>query len=341
MIRRPLAAAAALSLLLSALTPSARADEGDDDCGGTGWILDVPECSAVGSTVTVVMRGPEEVAGRFFASLGEGPIPTSCGTLCLDVPFLVDLPFVLDREGRFEFETELPEDPELIGIVVYAQFITCKPEPGVSNQAALEIIADLAPGDFVTYTQQELGVNCEGFGGPACRVEEWFDVLFPNGLILGDQDGPDGDDEWSIVFTSPAAIAKFLPEDGPISELDGDAVDPVESPGGAFVGHLLAAKLNYALDQAGAYDDLKLRVPKKIGDLIFKKNVNRDLIGWPVDEYIEVCDLALSGALGEGDLDLDGDGELDAFLTDLSDALKEINENFKGGGVDLGSLRYR
>lgn len=333
----PTGAFAAAPATLAA--PAARPDQGDCD-GDNGWRLELPECSAVGSTVTVCMQGPANAIGGFYASLGDGPTRTNCGILCLDFPPIVAVQFQFDGEGNYCLEDELPEDLELIGTVIYAQFLTCKPA-GVSNQASLEIIEDLAPGDFVTFKQDALGVNCEGLGGPACRVEEWFDLLFPNGVILGDQDGVDGDGEFAIVFTSPSAIAKFLPDDGPVAELASDLVDPVETPAGEFAAELLAAKLNWALDQAGAYDDLKLRTPKKLGDLELKRGVNRDLIGYTVAEMIAICDLALSGALGEGDLDINGDGELDAYLTDLSDALKEINKNFDSGGVNLGNLKYR
>jgi hypothetical protein len=331
--------ASASLLLLSA--PAAIAAPDNCDTGSPGFVLDMPVMAAVGATVTVAMEGPAHAAGRFLASLGEGPIKLKGFWLCLDAPFLVDVPFFFDAGGKYSFEDVLPEDPSLIGIVVYSQFLTFKPDSGTSKQTSLEIVAGLAPGDFVTYDQKELGVNCEGFGGPACILEQWFDVLFPNGLILGDQDGPDGDTEYCVVFTSPRAIAKFLPDTGPVGPLTGDLVDPLETPAGELVAQLLVARLNYALDQAGAYDALKLRDPLKIGDLLFAKNVNRDLFGWEVGAVVDVIDLALSGALGEGDLDLDGDGELDAYLTDLSDALSELNQNFKSGGIDLGSLKYR
>ena len=345
--RTVLAAAAAFAAATTVHAPTSLAapttarTSGAECDGRPGWRLEIPACAAVGSAVTVCMTGPANDIGAFYASLGQGPTVTNCGTLCLDFPPVVDLRFAFDAAGSYCFEAELPEDPELIGTIVYAQFVTCKPNRGVSNQVALEIIADLAPGAFVTFQQRALGVNCEGFGGPACRVEEWFDVLFPNGVILGDQDGVDGDGEFAIVFTSPSAIARFLPDDGPVAELDGDLVDPVETLAGEFAAELLAATLNFALDQIGAYDDLKLRVPKKLGDLVLKSGVNRDLFGYSIAEMIEICDLALSGALGEGDLDINGDGELDAYLTDLSDALKEINKNFDSGGVNLGNLKYR
>ena len=333
-----LPAFASASLLLSA--PAAMPDNCDQ--GSPGFVLGMPVMAAIGATVTVAMEGPAHAAGRFMASLGEGPIKLPGFWICLDAPFLVDLPFFFDGEGKHSFEDVLPDDPALVGIVVYSQFITFRPNAGTSKQAALEIIPPLAPGDFVTFEQDLMGVNCEpDWDSPACILEEWFDRLFPNGVILGDQDGPDGDNEWSVVFTSPKAIAKFLPESGPIAELTGDLVDPTSTPAGELVAQLLVAKINRALDESGAYDELKLRDPLRLADLIYVANVNPDIFGWAAGSFIDVCDVALSGALGTGDLDIDGDGKLDAFLTDLSDALGELNKNFDSGGVNLGSLKYR
>lgn len=315
---------------------------GGADCSGTpGYVLDMPTCAAIGSTVDVCLTGPANAFGTLFASLGQGPTPTKCGTLCLDFPALLDVPFLFDAEGHWCFETLLPEDVELVGTVIYAQFMVCKPDAGVSNQASLEIIDDLAVGDFVTFTQEEIGVRCEGFGGPACRLADAFSQLFPGGIVLGDQDGIDGDGEYAIVFTSADAVAKFLPDHGPIAPLEGDVVDPLETPAGAFAAELLTAKINFALDLAGNYDDLKRRDCRRLGDLEIARGVNRDLIGFEVADFIAVCDLALSGALGEGDLDVNGDGELDAYLGDLSDALNTINKNFDTGGINLGNMKYR
>ena len=345
MHRRLRTAFAAASLLFpAAVARGSTSGGGGPECDGRpGWDLALPVMSAVGSTVTVDMRVTAPFAsGRFFASMEQGAIKTPSGWLCLELPFVVDLPFFFDAAGEHAFDGELPDDPALIGLVVYAQFLTFKPDAGVSNLSQLEIIADLAPGDFVTYEQDLMGVNCEpDWDSPACILEEWFDRLFPNGVILGDQDGPDGDSEWSVVFTSPKAIAKFLPDSGPIAELTGDLVDPTSTPAGELVAQLLVAKINRALDDAGAYDELKLRDALRLADLIYVANVNPDIFGFAAGPFIDVCDLALSGALGTGDLDINGDGDLDAYLTDLSDALGELNKNFDSGGVNLGSMKYR
>src|SRR5688572_2543451 len=119
-----LPAFASASLLLSA--PAALPDNCDH--GFPGFVLDVPVMAAIGATVTVSMEGPAHAAGRFLASLGEGPIKLKGFWLCLDAPFLVDLPFFFDAEGKSSFEDVLPDDPALIGVVVYSQFLTFKPD---------------------------------------------------------------------------------------------------------------------------------------------------------------------------------------------------------------------
>lgn len=328
-----------LALAAFAFAP-AEATAADDGCGGSpGLLLELPPCAAIKSTFTVCLTGPDDQPGALFASLGLGPTPTKYGTLCLDFPPLVDLRFTFDGLGRFCFDTELPYDPELVGLILNAQFIVCDPDPGLSNLASIEIVDELAAGDFVSYTQDgELGIHCEEQGGPSCLIEENFATLFPNGVILGDQDGVDGDGEWSIVLTTPDAVAKFLAQTGAIGPLVGDLVDPKTTPAGEFAGELLAAKLNLALDEAGLFDPLKNRDCFALGDLVIAGGVDEGLIGISVRDLIAQADLALSGAAILGPQD---DSDPAATLGDLSDALKEINRNFDSGGVNLGCLKYR
>jgi hypothetical protein len=156
--------------------------------------------------------------------------------LCLDFPPLFNLRFDFDGNGSHCFDTSVPYDPELVGLILYAQFIVCDPDPGVSNQRSLEIVDELAAGDFVTCTQDgELGIHCkeDNADGPACLLADHFATLFPDGVILGDQDGVDGDASLAIVLTSPDAVAKFLPQKGAIGPLDADYTDPKTTPAGS------------------------------------------------------------------------------------------------------------
>jgi len=331
---RPISILLAGSLLLPA--PRAFADDCDGD---PDKILELPATAARGETILVSLHGPAGEMGLFLASTGEGPTPTKYGTLCLDLPAFFTLPFRFDENGEFSFEVDIPCDVEIIGVTVYAQFLTCnKPNRGVSNQVAITFTDGLCVGDMVTYTPGGWGVECHGHNA-GCLLEEWFDVLFPEGITLGDQDGADGDDEYSLHFTSAAAVTAFLPAGGKPDLLTEDATDPTDSSAGEFAGALLAAKINVAMDEAGFFDDLKERDDLQLLDLIFDNGVNVDLIGLSVREVIDICDLAISGALGDGDLDIDGDGDPDSTLSDLASSLSGLNENFDNGGVNLGKLR--
>ncbi len=337
-LRAALAAGTLALTALAGLAAPLHADEGD---GSGELLLEMPDCAPLNSTVTVCMTGPDDEPGALLVSLGDGPTPTKYGVLCLDLPALVDLRFAFDGNGSYCFDAEIPYDPVLVGLVLYAQFIVCDPDPGVSNQLSIEIVEELTVGDFVTYTQDsELGIRCEeeDQGGPACLLADNFATLFPNGVILGDQDGDDDDGSWAIVLTTADAVAKFLAQTGAIGPLDADYVDPKTTPTGAMAGELLAAKLNLALDASGLLDPLKRRDCFVVGDLILAEG-GEELVGLTVLEIIAEADAAL--AAGSGLLGPQGDSDPAGTLGDLSDALKEINKNFDSGGINLGNLRFR
>jgi hypothetical protein len=313
----------------------------EGDCeGAQGLFLDLPPVVTLGETFTVCMQGPPNVYGLFLASTGQGPIESKWGTLCLDLPLLESMVFQFDENGEFCFDCEVDCDVDLIGFTGYAQFVVNKPCPLASNQASLTIEDGICVGDYFSYTPGAYGADCHG-DNPACTLEEWFDVLFPDGIKLGDQDGPDGgaDGEYTLHFTSLQAVKDFLPGGGPPAHLTGDEIDPKSSSAGNFASALLAAKINQALDDAGALDDRKLRPDRKLTDLLFAANVNPDLFDLSVMTVIDICDLAISGILGDGDLDIDLDGDQDSTLSDLTGALNGLNENFDNGTVNRGSLK--
>src|SRR5262249_20373263 len=47
----------------------------------------------------------------------------------------------------------------------------------------------IGTGDFETFTQGGWGAICHG-GNPGCLRDAHFDEVFPDGLVLGDPDGP-------------------------------------------------------------------------------------------------------------------------------------------------------
>ena len=325
------------SLALVALVALAAPATYAGDCDGTpGWHLHAPSEIAIGSTVEVCLYGPANEMALLMVSGGTSVLPSRYGNICVEFPLIGEFMVTLDASGEYCFEAEIDCDPSLVGLTVYSQFITCRPNKGVSNLVETTIVDGLCGGDLCTFTQGGWGTNCSG-GNPGCRRDTYFDSVFPHGLTIGDADGIDGDGEFALHFSDSAAVAAFLPAGGKAGALNGDAHDPLGSSAGVFAGQLLAAKLNLAFDDAGALDDCKGRTELDLGDLVFVAGVDADLLGWSVREVIDLADQAISGALGSS-IDLDGDGKADVTMGDLSDALDALNNNFDNGTSNLGYL---
>lgn len=320
-------------LLLSLGTPVAFAGDCDGD---PGWVNGAPAEIAIGSSTSFCIQGPANEFALFMVSGAEGLVSSKYGDICLSFPLLAQMLVQLDENGSYCFDIEVDCDPSLVGVTLYSQFITCKPNRGISNQTSTTLVDGVCGGDLCTFTQGGWGTDCSG-GNPGCRRDEHFDSVFPNGVTLGDADGIDGDGDYALHFSSSAAVAAFIPVGGKPAALTADAHDPTGSAAGVFAGQLLAAKLNLAFDDAGALDDCKGRIDLLLGDLVFVSGVDADLIGMSVRDLIDLADVAISGALG-GAIDLDGDGSDDVTLSDLSTALDVLNNNFDDGTSNDGHL---
>lgn len=203
---------------------------------------------------------------------------------------------------------------------------------------------------FHTYSQRAWGETCAADDSPACRLAEHFTTLFPTGLVLGDGDGIDADDEHALVFGSAAAVGMFLPiaAERPIATLDRSLTDPLPDErglGGALAGELLAAKLNVLFDAHGlspsSMDGTTL------GELEFVDGVADAFVGHTVRDVIALADGILAGRddlaideLGASTrtVDVDDDGEPDVSARDVTAALATFNANYADGTTDAGHL---
>jgi len=299
--------------------------------GDPGFEIHGPDTAPIGTTIDVDLVGPPGALGLLMVSLGQGPVDTPLGTICLDFPLVTAIVFVLDGNGDQRISGFHPCDPAIVDITVYLQFITARPDSGISNQHAITFEDAICDDSFCGFTQGGWGSTCTR-NNPGCLRDEFFDTVFPNGVILGDSDGVDADSDFAIIFTSSAAVEAFLPAGGKPDLLDQDAVDPTTTAAGVFAGQLLAAKLNVGFDDAGFLDSCKERDELLLGDLVFADCVDDDLIGMSVRDLIDHADKVISGALGSGPFDIDGDGDDDVTISDISDALTKFNENFENGG---------
>jgi hypothetical protein len=325
---KTLAAAAAF------LAPTGVAFGGN--CNGkAGWHLDVsPDMPPIGGSVTFTMTGPANEMGALMFSTGQGPNDTSYGTVCLDFPLLYITFFTFDANGNGTVTADVPCDFNLRCLDFYCQFITCSPNKGISNQNVVFVNdAICADGWMISYTQDEWSTASDGAGNIGHRRDAFFGTIFPSGVTIGDTTLDGSANGYALTFTSSAAIVAFLPQSGACGVLNGDASDPTTSSGGALAGELLAAKLNVAFDDAAAFNDLKFRTDVLLGDLELGGSapVAAKLLGMTGRALISLSDQAVSGALGSGPFDVDGDSIGDVTVDDLCNALSTFNSAFDNG----------
>jgi hypothetical protein len=334
----PLAVAAALASCLFAVTSSAQQPTQ----------LTIPQVTQAGAPFEICLDAPGNSLLFLLVSDSLGATPTKYGNLCLGFPFLAIILFPMPATNNLCFPCDLPCMPGLYGLTVHMQAVSLGPAEGqlaMSPCSSMTILQGSAcgggsgtePGDFATWTMGGWGANCAG-NNIACTLAAHFDEVYaPPGLILGDQDGVDGDEHTAIVLTSAAALANFLPEGQTPGTIASDMVDPKNCTSGVISGQLAAAKLNVAFDDAGILDGFKNNLAVHLGDLVFVANVHRALHGMTVREVIGFADLAISGEVPVP-VDVDGDTVGDVSLSDLSTALDAVNNNFHEGNVDNGSL---
>ncbi len=314
-------------------------------CGGTGATLTLPSTVAIGDIVTADMHAdPPATTILLFSSLGDGPFDAGTyGTLCLDFPPILQQIFLLDQNGDASYSDEIPCDPAFIGQIFYVQFITCSPgkgktSHGSSNMVSVTIIDGIGSDSFCTYTQEDFNTECVKGGAAGCLLQDHFEHVFPNGILIGDQDGNLADNCYSTLWDNPNAVENYLMQKTGCGQLTGDHRNPKSESGFRFGAELLTAKLNVGFDDGGIYDGSKCRIDLKIGDLVFIGCVDEDLIGWTVRDLLDLCDAAISCELGKGPFDIDGDKIADVTCDDLADALAAFNENFRACAVDNGCL---
>jgi hypothetical protein len=331
-----------VSLALAFAAP-ARAD--DCDCTGTpGYTLTMPETVGIGENFTACLDAPAGSVALILIGADAGPINTKYGPLCVGFPFLTYWVVVIPQDGRLCLDHQVECDHDVIGFTGYFQFAAFGPTPGqvgLSNSQCLTAVnsgtCDVHSGDFVSYTQGAWGAGCHG-NNPACTRDANFPSVFPNGLVVGDQDGVDGDNAYALVLTASSKVEDFLPDGGPSVPLTGNEVNVANSSAGNIAGQLVAATINVAFDDAGVFDGMKA-VTGKLGDLVFVAGVDSDLLGMSVRDLLDLANLGISGAVLEP-FDVDGDTVGDVMLGDIQVALAVINENFDNGNTNDGNLGY-
>ncbi len=334
--------AAALVLAASTLSPARAGDYCSP--GDPGYVLTLPDTVGLGQSFTTCVEAPPGSIVFILIAGSRGPTPTPWGDLCIGFPFITYWVNVIPACGVLCLDHMVECDPAIEGLMGHFQAIAFGPalgQVGITNPECLKAVdtgACIPPGDYFTFTQGAWGAKCAGFN-IACLRDAEFDHVFPGELVLGDQDGADGDGLFALVLTDSQAVQDFLPSGQPPSALTQDEVNPTAATSaGILAGQLTAARLNVAFDDAGKFDALKGQLAVKLGDLLFSGGVHASLVGQNVRDVLDLADQAISGEILEP-IDVDGDAIGDILLSDLTDALDAFNRNFDNGTQNEGWLK--
>lgn len=164
---------------------------------------------------------------------------------------------------------------------------------------------------FETFTQG--GWGSPSNSGPGQIRDAYFNDVFPTGVTIGGN--------FTITFTSAAAVKNFLPAGGTSAALNQNYTNPTSNTSaGVLAGQILAATLNVKYSEAGY-----LGTPSSpMGDLFFN---NGTFNGMTINEFLDLANEALGG------------GSLNGYsYSDFTDAATMINENFNGTNTDNGNF---
>lgn len=159
---------------------------------------------------------------------------------------------------------------------------------------------------FVTFTQG-------GWGNPSNSTpggirDQYFNQVFPNGLIIGSGTK-------TITLTSAQAVQDFLPQGSTPTALTQSYVNPTSSHISVFAGQAAALTMNVFFDLNGAIGSNSTN----LSDLVI---VSGTFSGKTVSQLLSLVNNALGG-MNTG-----------YSLSDLNDAATAINENFDNGTTD-------
>ena len=188
---------------------------------------------------------------------------------------------------------------------------TYQASDGVLNSAPATVTINIVP-PFTTFTQGEWGSTSNG-QNPGWFLATNFASVYSGGTVTI------GAGTRTLRFDSAAAIKSFLPAGGKAGVLLAGALNPTSSKGGVFAGQVLALQLNVDFSAA-------MKTRSGLGALVLTKGA---LKGQTVAQVLTLANSALGGgALPAG-----------MSISDLSDIVSKINDNYDRGKEDDGDLK--
>jgi hypothetical protein len=208
-----------------------------------------------------------------------------------------------------------PADPITLQ-PIYSYAFTCEPAFHAQACHTLQVAAppiDNPPfvtNEYGTFTQGGWGASAHG-NNPGALLASKFLAVFPSGSVkvgLAPQ--------FSMTFSSAAAVTNYLPAGGPSNKLTANLVNPTTSASGVFGGQVLALKLSVSFGYAGFLGTS----PDKFGDLMLK-DTGYSIDGMTVSAVLAIAEQALGG----------GGLPYDMSFSQLNNIVTSLNEAFDNG----------
>lgn len=163
---------------------------------------------------------------------------------------------------------------------------------------------------LVTYSQGAWHAPAQGNNIGAIRDAQ-FSTVYPGGLILGDPN------HFTLRFTSPQAVAQFLPAGGQSQVLTQHFTNPANANQmGSWAGQIAAAMMNVDFEENGFLGN----GVNHLKDLVFLAG---PFSGMSIGNFLQVANMALGG------------GGLSGFsINEIAYAAEQINTNFENGDLN-------
>ena len=163
---------------------------------------------------------------------------------------------------------------------------------------------------YTTFTQGGWGSTSES--QPGTLRDEYFSIVFPNGLTIGSTN--------KLTLSSSLMINNFLPQDGTAGAFTQNYSDVNSTSAGILAGQLVALTLNVEFDKAGVMGTSSTN----FGSLIISSGL---FAGKTVREFLGIANQAIGG-----------DGNFGFTFSQLNEVATALNENFDNGTTDKGNL---
>lgn len=175
----------------------------------------------------------------------------------------------------------------------------------VYQDSLVEVVVPPPPsGNYTSVTQGGWGAPPHG-NNPGAILAANFSKVYPAGYVKVGGD-------YTLTFTSAAAVQAFLPQGGTPGSLTASGVNPKTSAAGVFAGQVLALQLSVDFSSTGIF-----RIG--FGSLTVQSG---PLAGWTVAQVLTAANIALGG------------GPLPAgvpSISALNNIVDQINQSWDGG----------